>query len=288
MIKKLLFFDIDGTLVGFDGKMPASTAEALQRAHAGGHRLFLCTGRCRTQIYPWLLADHPFDGAVMCAGANVYAEGKQIYHRTFGGQRTKALVDFLEASGASYFVQNEYGCTMTEKSLDAQAQFLTKFSRSNSSPPAPENPRESFEKMLGKLTIDDALPLHPEEYGDIETAIYQGSPLVVEKMQEIFHPLGLQVTPSSLHEPDPHDGEVTVLGVTKREGMKAVMDFYGLSREDTVAFGDGYNDIQMLSYAGTGVCMGDGAASAKEAADLVTDSLAEDGILQAMERLGLI
>ena len=48
--KRYLFFDIDGTLVGFDGKMPASTQEALRRAKVNGHKLFLCTGRCRTQI----------------------------------------------------------------------------------------------------------------------------------------------------------------------------------------------------------------------------------------------
>lgn len=121
MNRRLLFFDIDGTLVGFDQKMPASAQEALRRAKENGHKLFLCTGRCRTQIYPWLLSDHPFDGLVMCAGANVYAEGQQIYHRTFGPERMKALVDYLESVGASYFVQNEYGVLMTQRCLRAEA-----------------------------------------------------------------------------------------------------------------------------------------------------------------------
>ena len=121
MNRKLLFFYIDGTLVGFDQKMPASAQEALRRAKENGHKLFLCTGRCRTQIYPWLLSDHPFDGLVMCAGANVYAEGQQIYHRTFGPERMKALVDYLESVGASYFVQNEYGVLMTQRCLRAEA-----------------------------------------------------------------------------------------------------------------------------------------------------------------------
>ena len=91
MKEKLLFFDIDGTLVGFDQKMPASTKEALLRAKANGHKLFLCTGRCRTQIYPWLLSDYPFDGLVMCAGANVYVGDEQIYHKTFGPESSQLL-----------------------------------------------------------------------------------------------------------------------------------------------------------------------------------------------------
>ncbi|MBQ6590600.1 MAG: HAD-IIB family hydrolase [Lachnospiraceae bacterium] len=118
--------------------------------------------------------------------------------------------------------------------------------------------------------------------------IYHGSPLTVAEMQQKFEPLGIKVTEASIQKPNPYDGEVTVLGVTKREGMQAVEQYYGLSRADTIAFGDGANDLQMLEYAGIGVCMGDGAESAKARADLVTDALAEDGLLHAMERLGLV
>jgi hydroxymethylpyrimidine pyrophosphatase-like HAD family hydrolase len=55
-----------------------------------------------------------------------------------------------------------------------------------------------------------------------------------------------------------------------------------------VAFGDGPNDLQMLEYAGTGVCLGDGSQEAKDKADYITNALADDGILHAMEHLGLI
>ena len=61
-----------------------------------------------------------------------------------------------------------------------------------------------------------------------------------------------------------------------------------MTREDTVAFGDGPNDLQMLEYAGTGVCLGDGSEEAKEKADYITNALADDGVLHAMEHLGLI
>ena len=122
----------------------------------------------------------------------------------------------------------------------------------------------------------------------METLIYHNSPLTVEEMQVKFEPLGIKVTLASIQKPDPYEGEVTVLGVTKREGMKAVEKYYGLTREDIVAFGDGSNDLQMLEYAGTGVCLGDGAQAAKDRSDYITDALADDGILHAMEHLGLI
>lgn len=285
MKEKILFFDIDGTLVGFDGKMPDSTQEALRRAGENGHKLFLCTGRCRTQIYPWLLSDYPFDGLVMCAGANVYVGNQQIYHKTFGPERMKALVDFLEKSGTSYLIQNEHGVLMTDRCLRSEARIMNEIFGLK----VEEGKyREAFERVLGAMEIDNSIATEPEKFGDMETLVYHNSPLTVAEMQAKFEPLGIKVTLASIQKPNPYEGEVTVLGVTKREGMKAVEEYYGLTREDIVAFGDGANDLQMLEYAGTGVCLGDGSQAAKDKADYITDALPDDGILHAMEHLGLI
>ena len=285
MKEKLLFFDIDGTLVGFDQKMPASTKEALLRAKANGHKLFLCTGRCRTQIYPWLLSDYPFDGLVMCAGANVYVGDEQIFHRTFGPERMKALVSFFEETGTSYLIQNEQGVLMTERCLHSEVKIMNEIFGIEISG---GDYRGAFEKILGVMKIDDTIATEPERFDSIETMVYHRSPLTVEEMQARFEPLGIKITAASIQKPSPHEGEVTVLGVTKREGMKAVEDYYGLTREDTIAFGDGPNDLQMLEYAGTGVCLGDGSKAAKDKSDYITDALADDGIFHAMEHLGLI
>ena len=138
------------------------------------------------------------------------------------------------------------------------------------------------------MKIDDTIATEPEKFDSIETMVYHRSPLTVEEMQARFEPLGIKITAASIQKPSPHEGEVTVLGVTKREGMKAVEDYYGLTREDTIAFGDGPNDLQMLEYAGTGVCLGDGSKAAKDKSDYITDALADDGIFHAMEHLGLI
>ncbi len=53
MEKKVLFFDIDGTLVDFDGKLSDQTKEALYKVKASGHKIVICTGRTKCQIYPF-------------------------------------------------------------------------------------------------------------------------------------------------------------------------------------------------------------------------------------------
>ena len=77
MKQKLIFLDIDGTLLP-PGEMliPQSTVEALHKAHANGHKLFLCTGRNRRMTQP--LLDYGFDGAVCSAGGYVFCGDKVL------------------------------------------------------------------------------------------------------------------------------------------------------------------------------------------------------------------
>ena len=66
------------------------------------------------------------------------------------------------------------------------------------------------------------------------------------------------------------------------------MNYYGRDIEDTVAFGDGANDYEMLAAANIGVAMGNGTPEAKAAADYVTADCDEDGLQKALEHFGLI
>ena len=74
---KLLFFDIDGTLLDYTGKMPASAKEALQQARLAGHRLVICSGRSGHQLSDWMFTD--FDGIINCTGARVIFKQNVIY-----------------------------------------------------------------------------------------------------------------------------------------------------------------------------------------------------------------
>jgi hypothetical protein len=74
----------------------------------------------------------------------------------------------------------------------------------------------------------------------------------------------------------------------KSVGIQQLLEHFGLSQEETMAFGDGGNDIEMLQYVHLGVAMGNGTQNVKAAADYVTDSVDEDGIWNALVHFGLI
>ena len=66
------------------------------------------------------------------------------------------------------------------------------------------------------------------------------------------------------------------------------MDYFDISREETMAFGDGDNDLDMLAFVNTGIAMGNGSENVKKIAEYITDPVDNDGIFNAVKRYGLI
>lgn len=82
--------------------------------------------------------------------------------------------------------------------------------------------------------------------------------------------------------------DLTAKGNTKAHGIRVMAEYCGVAMKDTVAFGDGGNDIPMLIEAGIGVAMGNASGNVKNVADYVTTSVDEDGIQNALIGLGII
>lgn len=116
-MRKIIFLDIDGTLISFNGSLSEKTREALKRAKEAGHTLMLCTGRTRCQIQEELLSEGLFDGMVAAAGAYIEYEGKEIYRKTIEPKLLERLVEFkagecsvdFNGKGALIFVPRGLG-----------------------------------------------------------------------------------------------------------------------------------------------------------------------------------
>ena len=71
----------------------------------------------------------------------------------------------------------------------------------------------------------------------------------------------------------------------KEDALAWMCDHFGIDRSETVAFGNGYNDIEMLSWVELGIAVGDAVPEALQAADRIAPSFAEDGVAQVIEEL---
>ena len=101
---RVLFFDIDGTLVGFDKKMPDSARKAVLRAKDNGHILILCTGRGECQLYP-LLQEIGFDGVISSGGTGVTFHDQVVARHTFGKEKMRFLTDLFRRYQIPYLLQ---------------------------------------------------------------------------------------------------------------------------------------------------------------------------------------
>ena len=260
--EKVLFFDIDGTLVNFDTTIPTSTITALRLARENGHKLILCTGRSLGQLQG-TIKELSFDGGVLAAGAYVQYQDQVIAATTIPGEKLRNIWSFTDEEKLPYIVQ----CvdhTATERSVKAHL----------------------FDVMEHKYEVDE------KQF----STVFANMEFVESKddfsytVEEIRKKLGSQfdVVPMSFMKDGTSSGEITQAGINKAYGMEKLLTYLGKTREDAIAFGDGPNDLEMLSYAGIGVAMGNADDSVKEKADMVTARIDEDGIFLALRKLKII
>ena len=263
-MKHALFFDIDGTLVSYQtGRIPPSALEALRILHERGHRLFLCTGRPPGTIE--LLGDDlktfPWDGIIAANGQVCMDKTRRIIRTAYiPTEVLMAIVPWLE-----------------EHQIPANFYELD-FTYSNLPNPLLQEESKRTGKPRRELKVLDARRSYTH-------STIQVCPYMDESMDAEFLALapGIQCArwTNVFADMIPNDGG-------KQEGIKAMLEHIGFPQESCITFGDGGNDIQMLKYAPIGVAMGNAPDHVKAAADLVTDHVDQDGLVNAFRTLGLL
>ena len=159
-------------------------------------------------------------------------------------------------------------------------------------------PRADFEKSLA-LSAELDFPVGLELNDGV--FVNRVTPEVVRLAEMVAHPVPEQVDLRALFDRgdccqmcfyfDPElekRADVNVRGVDKATGMAEFAARFGFANGETMAFGDGGNDVAMLRAAGAGVAMGNACDEALAAADYVTASVDDDGIRRALEHFGVI
>jgi Cof subfamily protein (haloacid dehalogenase superfamily) len=255
MKTKAVFFDIDGTLVSFHThRIPKSTLEAVSRLRAEGVKVFIATGRPMPFINN--LDGLEYDGIIESNGAHCQlADGTVIFHKPIPQTDIRNFVDYcrnheLPAVFASH---DDIFITRTDKRTDDVFRLL-----------------------------DIEVPtLRPAESA-FEMDVLQIVGFFV-KEEEPF--LMRSVLPkSNAQRWHPDFADVIVGGVDKSTGIDAVAAYFGWDVKQTMAFGDGGNDIGMLRHVGCGIAMGNASEEVKQHARYVTDDIDRDGVAKAIER----
>ncbi len=274
---KVCFVDVDNTLTGSENKIPASAREAIRAARALGHRVYLCTGRSRAEIYSeiWEIG---LDGLIGANGGYVEDHEKEIFHQSLSAEDERACVDWLHARGLEFYLEANDGLFASERFEERGGAVIREYMRRKDKPINERyGIREAFPEMIF------GADLYRDEVNKISFILesYQDYLDAVEAFPE------LKVGTWGGYENTALFGDLALPKIDKGLSVQKLLNYIGASQKDTIAFGDAIVDIPMFEVCAYSVAMGNADDATKAAADYVTGDVDEDGLAQAFDYLGL-
>jgi hypothetical protein len=271
---RAVFLDVDGTYADY-GVVPEGHVRAVRAARQAGHRVLLCTGRPVSMLPESILAAG-FDGLVASAGAYVEVAGTVLVDRRFPADLAARTVRALDAHDAVYVLEAQEALHVPAAAAERLRAILDAHFRQ-----APEGP-------VGSSAILDAV--HPTADGApvpfAKVSVFD-SPVAMELLVEEIGE-GIAVVANSVADEGRHAGELYQRGISKADGVAAAIAHLGIAREDTIAVGDGANDLEMIAYAGVGIAIEGSLPELVAIADCTAASPRQEGLVAAFAELGLL
>ena len=253
---KAIFFDIDGTLLGFKTHMVSpGTMTAFERLHQKGILTFISTGRPMVLIPPMPIS---FDGYITVNGGYCISNNNILLDNPIDHDDCRHWLDYVKRKELTTmaFTANE----MFINRIDPQTIALRNELGFKMPPISP------FEE-LDKQTVYQFIAMQPES-DDAE---------VLSNLRQCRMPRW-----------HPAFSDIIPINSSKAVGIEHTLRHFGIAPDEAMAFGDGENDIEMLEFVGCGVAMGNASDSVKQKSDYVTDSADDEGIINALLKLNVI
>ena len=276
LTRRIVFLDIDGTLIDEQEHIQPSTVEAVSRAREAGHLLFICTGRSRSEIYPQIL-DLGFDGIVSAGGSFVWLDGETRVSQTMSLEDAAFAIDFFTGAGIDFYVQSD-------AAVVASPGFRAHLRQLLAAEVADSNRVESDGELQFEKFFDDGGEVLRDDIGKM---CFLSADTSIAEIRAAFAGR-FDVINATVPVLGPQSGELLQLGVNKGSAILEVCRIQDLDPANTIGIGDSINDVEMLQVTGIGIAMGNAPDSIKAHADQVTTGVDDNGVWNAFVRNGLI
>lgn len=262
MSRRVIFFDIDGTLsTETDFTVPESTKKAIKLAQDNGHILMVNTGRTICIIED-VIKELGLDGYICGCGTNIYYHGKEIYHATLPSKLKKGIVNkaleldidaVLEGPESIYFPETIKTKTVQEikeryKDIKVNVPVYHKDDEPN------------FDKFTAWYTPEDDIEAFKDAFKDDLEYIQRAEDFI----------------------------EVVPKACSKATGIQTFIDLIGASIDDCISIGDSTNDLPMLTYTKESVAMGNSNPVLFDYVTYITTDIEDDGIYNALKHFNII
>lgn len=267
-MSKAIFFDIDGTILDRQNgieKITPRVASAMRKLQAAGDKIFIATGRPVSFIYKEIL-NFGFDGFVTSNGALVLTGDKVIFKSELNKDAVKKICATAEAENIDYILES-YPNNYLPRNFTAAENFCTKIG-------------VDYTKFIRDFDLDKI------SVSKIECVTERTDN---EKLDEIYKKI--LATPGVTGWADPFHFKSTEIysdTVSKATGILKMLEYLKIPVENSYAFGDGYNDIEMIKTVGTGLVMGTAKDELKKFASYVVPGVHDDGVAFGIEHFVLV
>lgn len=277
---KAAFFDIDGTLLSSSAEILDSTKRAIEKLHQNNVLCCIASGRGPKSIQS-LIGQLPMDAYVLYNGQLVFSHDTGIYQQPFPKETLEKLARFGDEENRQMLFGGRKAFFGSQSMQLGQRKWIKQIQHLL---PANYSAKE-LQELLKKWQV---LPKKENQFMSLpifKEPIYQCvllSPVSEsERLLEMF-------PDCHFTRSNPYSVDIIAKGGSKIVGIKEVLAHYNLEPHEAIAFGDSWNDTEMLSEVGIGVAMGNANDDIKELADYVTDSNDEDGIFKALRHFKII
>ncbi len=268
MGNKLIFFDIDGTIVSPLSNAPSEKVmEAVRELQDNGHKAFLCTGRSIFNTRP--LLNLGFNGSVSSAGTYIISNGETIVDDPLTNAQRDRLVKLLHDNNMSLILCTENGDFADPGAMDTA-----------------NNPDYIDEKhckdriVFQHISEYDGSPVYTVAFFAPKSCALNS---VIKELSDEFTNCIYGVSKNGTV-----NGEFFKTGFDKGSGIKRLCEYLKVPLYDTIGFGDSMNDYKMMNTVGTSVCMGNGCDELKRISTMVCPGFAQDGVAEGLRMLGII
>lgn len=265
MNHKILVLDIDGTLTNSKKEITQPTKDALYAMQEAGYAVAIASGRptagvrpiakeCKLDVYGGYILS--YNGARIVR----YSTGKILYNNTLPQQFIPQIFEIAKERGVGMVTYDTDDNLITGTATDKYMELEARINR---------RVIHQVDDFIGAIQFP------------VNKCLISGEPEVLAPLTEELQKRYYGVL--NIYRSEPFFLEIMPPLVDKAHALERLLPSLGIRREECICCGDGFNDITMIQYAGLGVAMANAQNEVKEAADLITLSNDEDGLVPIIQ-----
>jgi Cof subfamily protein (haloacid dehalogenase superfamily) len=261
MDKKIVFFDVDGTISTEDTfTIPESTKVAMKKSRENGHLLFINTGRTYCSIEKQI-RELDVDGFICGCGTNIFYHGEEVFHHEIDDELRRKIVDLSIATDVENVLEGKEGTWYPHNLRDPQNINFRNRYKSQGFP--------VYEYDKGDYVPFDKMALwyYPESDIDTFKNAFKNDLEFIQRADNFI--------------------ENIPLGYSKATGIKKIIDMLDIPWENTISIGDSTNDLAMLEYTKESIAMGNSNPVIFDHVTFKTTDINDDGVYNALKHFEL-